>query len=176
MKAFIRIAVIGALFVVVGYSHASAQLKIGVVVSETIITALPEFKQVQQRIETMQQSYLDTLRSVKAEFDQQFQKFQQQAGTLNAETKAQEEARLTQMQQRLQAYQNYHLGPQGTVIQAQNELLQPIRAKVIEAIEAIAKKQNLDAVMEKVEGGFLYVDPKMDITFKVLDHLQSTGK
>ena len=176
MKAFIRVAAIGALFVVAGYTNASAQLKVGVVVSETIISALPEFKQVQQQIETLQKAYLDTLQAVKTDFDQQFQRYQQQAGTLNAETKAKEEERLTQMQQRLQAYQNYHLGPQGTVIQKQNELLQPIRARVIGAIEAIAKQQKLDAVMEKAEGGFLYVDPKIDITFKVLDYLQGGGK
>lgn len=176
MKAFIRVAVIGALFVVAGYSHASAQLKIGVVVSETILDALPEFKQAQARIEAAQKAYVDTLQAAKSELQQQFEQFQQQAGTLNAETKKQEQTRLTQTDQRIQEYQNYHLGAQGTVAQLQNELLQPIRARVLAAIEAIAKQQKLDAVMEKAQGGFLYVDPKIDITFKVLDHLQSGGK
>jgi len=124
----------------------------------------------------MQQAYLDTLKAVRTQFDDKVKTFQQQQGVMDQAARAKEEEQLNQMQQRMQAYQQAHLGPQGTVVQKQAELVEPIRQRVLKAIEAIAKSENLDAVMEKGEGGFLYVDKKLDITFKVLDYInQNTG-
>ncbi len=51
-------------------------------------------------------------------------------------------------------------------------LLQPIRAKVNEAIAAVAKEEKITLVLDKVAGLVLYNDDKMDITYKVLDRMK----
>lgn len=175
MKAFIRVAVLGAVLTIFGISQSSAQVKIGVVKSETIISSMPEFEAAQKQIEALQKTYLDTLQAARQSFDQQVQQYQQQQGIMDQAAKKQQEEKLTQLQQNIQSYQQAHLGPQGTVAQRQAELLQPIRDRVFQAIEVVAKREKIDAVMEKGEGGFLYVDSKLDITFKVLDYIQNSG-
>lgn len=170
MKSFIRTVILAAAVAVIGYSQADAQVKVGVVNSETIIEQMPEFKAIDAQVKALQKAYQDTMQMAKTQFDQQVQQFQQQQGVMDAAAKAKEEERLLGLQQQILGYQEAHLGAQGTVARKQAELVIPVRERVIAAIKAVAQKEKLDAVME--QGGFLYVDTKLDITFKVLDYLR----
>lgn len=170
MKSIIRTAILVIAVTLFGYSFASAQTRIGVVNSETIIEQMPEFKQLEQQVQALQKAYQDSVKMWKDQFEAQVQQFQQQQGVMNADMKAKEEQRLLQMQQQLVAYNEAHLGVQGTVARKRDELAQPVRDRVIAAIKAVAQQEKLDAVME--QGGFLYVDNKLDITYKVLDYLR----
>lgn len=170
MKSFIRTALLAAAVAVIGYSHADAQTRIGVVNSETIIEQMPEFKTIDAQVKALQKAYQDTVQMAKSNFDQQVQQFQQQQGVMDATAKSKEEERLLGLQQQILGYNEAHLGAQGTVARKQAELVAPVRERVIAAIKAVAQQEKLDAVME--QGGFLYVDTKLDITFKVLDYLR----
>lgn len=148
---------------------ASAQVKIGFVDFEVILQQMPEFKAVEQRLRTVQQSYSDTLRAMETEFQTKLESYQKQRELMNPATRAQEEATLGALRDQVLQYQQAHLGQQGTLYQMQAQLVQPIREKIVVAVDKVAKEQKLSAVMEK--GLLVYYDKKMDITYKVMEIL-----
>ena len=54
--------------------------------------------------------------------------------------------------------------------------LAPIRQKVSNAIEAVAKDESLGFVLDKGNGNILYSEEKYDITFKVIDKMKRGSK
>jgi len=168
---FGKIALVAVALFAVNATQADAQLKVGTVQTSKILTDMSEFKEVQGKIKGMQQAYQDTLELANKQFNEQLETFQQNKTTMNPEDVAKTEDQLQAQQQRMLQYQQAHLGSQGTVAQKYDELLQPVRKKVVEAITVIAKREGLDAVMES--GNFVYVDPQLDITYDVLKYLQT---
>jgi outer membrane protein len=170
MKAFSRTILFIVVLLFVGAVTADAQVKLGFVDSEAIVTGLDEFKVVETKIRTLQTSYQDTLRAYEANFKAKLESYQKQQALMTAEARTKEEEQLKGMEQLYYQYQQERFGQQGTLAQVQAQLLQPLKDKVRTAIEKVAKDEKIAAVMEK--GLLIYSDSKMDITFKVLDYLK----
>jgi len=71
--------------------------------------------------------------------------------------------------QAIEKYQLEKFGRGGLYEKKQQELLIPIRQKVLSAIESIAKNEGITVVIEK--SASVYVTPEHDLTFKVMNHL-----
>lgn len=176
MNAFLNGLTIILFFSIMTLS-ASAQataLKIGFVDSETIIQQLPEFKSIEAQLTGARKGFEDSLRVMQTEFQTKLDAYQKQQGLMNAETKAQEEAKLGAIRDRFLQYQQETMGAQGAYAQLQQRLLQPIKEKVTAAIEKVAKDEKISAVMET--GLTIYYDKKLDITFNVLAYLRRAEK
>lgn len=167
-------AAITLLILIAATATADAQVRLGTVNTETIVAAMPQFKQIEERVTALQKSYLDTLNALKNQYDQVFQSYQEKQATMVASDKSAAEQQLVGLQQQFQQYQQSRLGAQGFLMTYQNQLLQPVRELVISAIKAVAKQENLNAVME--ESSLIYVDTNLDITFKVLEYIKKTQK
>lgn len=169
MKALYRASVI-LFLVLIGTAVSQAQVKLGFVDTERIMSQMAELKDVEAKLKTLQSSYQDTLKALEANFNARLESYQKQQGLMTPEAKAKEEQQLKGMGDQFQAYYQDRLGPQGVLVQVQNQLLQPIRDKVRKAIEKVAMDEKLTAVMENAT--LIYFDTKLDITFKVLDYLR----
>lgn len=172
MPAFTKVLVrISAVLLIVGAAaQAQAQTKFGFVNAEKIISQLPEIKDIDQKLSALQTSYADTLRAIEQNYKAKLEAYQRQQAMMVPEAKAKEEEALRLMEQQYNQFRQERLGPQGTLAQYQAQLMQPVREKVRAAIEKVAKEEKLAAVMD--EGAFIFVDTKLDITFKVLDYLK----
>jgi outer membrane protein len=173
MKTFFGAAFV-ILVLVIGTGSAAAQVKIGFVDTDVILQQMKEYKQVEQRLRGLQASYEDTLRVMQTDFQTKLESYQKQRELMNPATRAQEEANLGALRDQIVGYQQANLGQQGTLFQLQAQLVQPIREKVRSAVERVAKDQKLSAVMET--GLMIYYDKKMDITYKVMESLNSGDK
>jgi len=62
----------------------------------------------------------------------------------------------------------------GEVYQKQEELLRPVKEKVLKTIETVAKEEGMQFVFDKTEQAaiLLYADSAYEITYKVLDKLK----
>ena len=170
MKAFVRLGLLMVLLCTGSLTTAFSQVKLAFVDTEVIIQQLPEFKDVETRLQTLQKSYVDTLQALESNYKSKVESYQRQQAMLNAEARANEEAQLKGMGEQYMAYQQDRLGPQGKLAQFQSQLLEPIKQKVRSAIEKVAKDEKATAVMDKAM--LIYFDSKLDITFKVLDYLR----
>ncbi|NTU96424.1 MAG: OmpH family outer membrane protein [Chlorobiaceae bacterium] len=148
---------------------AQSSEKVGVVDSGKILERLPETKQaeagmkafvgpLQQELERMQQNYQKAVLA-----------YRQQAGSMTKPARDQKEKELTLQGQAIEKYQQEKFGRGGVVDRKQQELLSPIRQKVLSSIESMAQKEGYGMIIEKNVS--LFVTPELDLTFKVMNQL-----
>jgi outer membrane protein len=172
IRSIVALATIIAAVACMAPAGASAQsaVKVGIVNFDEIISKLPEFKQVEGELQSIQQRYMDTLRALQTNLEAMANAYQKQQALLNQEAKAAEEQKIVASRDELLRYQQDRLGQGGAFAQTQARLLQPIREKVRGAIERVAKSEKITLVLEA--NATVYFDDKTDITFKVLDNLK----
>ncbi len=140
--------------------------KVGVVDSGKILQLMPETKRAEATLQT-------TVTPLRKEFERMNQElknlvtsYEQHKSTLTKAAKAQQEKELTAKAQALQKYQQTS---SGSVEKKRQELLLPIRQKIVTAIASIAQRDGFTVVVEK--GSALYIAPEHDLTVKVMAQL-----
>ena len=80
---------------------------------------------------------------------------------------------LEKLQKEAMELQNFSRAKEEEIGNRRDVLLEPIRLKVKEAIESVAKAEKLSMVLAKDNASVvMYFDPKTDITFRVIDRLK----
>lgn len=141
--------------------------------SETIIKELPEAIAASKHIDEMGQKIRDTLQLMQKEFEERVGSYRKQESMMTADARQKEEEAINGLRTRFMQYQELKTAE---VQQLRESYLKPIREKVQTAIEAIAKEEKINLVLDKVAGIILYSEDKADITYKVLDRMKRGEK
>ena len=97
----------------------------------------------------------------------------QQKASLAASTRASVEQQILQKEEEAQKYQQELFGEDGKLMQKRIELIKPIQTKVFAAIEAYAKANGYDLVLDKASNAsMLYVNDAIDHTAQVIEQLK----
>ena len=141
---------------------ASAQ-NIGHLNSQEIMAIMPETKQMSEKLDSLQGSYETQLANMQEEFNKKVAEFQQQQATMSPSILEYRQQELAQMEQRMQVfYQTIQKDLQAKQV----EYLQPIQARLLEAINKVGTAQGCTYVMDKAS--MLYVAPDaLDLTAAV---------
>ncbi len=78
-----------------------------------------------------------------------------------------------EIQARIDAYQKKAMPIQQELMKAQQQKGKEVIGPAREAINAVAKKNKLNMVVERNQGGLLYIDEGLDITADVIKQLDS---
>lgn len=167
-----RLSVLFMVALVAGAMASAQTTKIGVVNAEVILKELPEALNASKTIEEAGLKIRDTLQMMQKEFESRIESYRKQEAMMTADGKRKEEEALNALRTRFLQYQEEKLGNTGEIARMREGLLQPIRAKVNDAIAAVAKEEKITLVLDKVAGLVLFNDDKMDITYKVLDRMK----
>ncbi len=146
-----------------------AGLKFGVVDIETILKEMPEAIDADKKLKEIGTKWQDTLITMKKDFDDRIQKYQKQKSLMNTEQQTKEEESLQSLQMKMMQYQEQKFGNSGELNLTREKFLEPIRIKVRNAIQKVAKDEKLSLVLDKGNPAVLYFEDKFDLTFKVLD-------
>ena len=160
MKKFI----ICAICAICGFTTASAQ-KFGHVNTQEIIQAMPEFTTARTEIEKLTDQYEADLKSMQEELQKKGEAFEKEAATLPDNIKERREKELNELYQRIQ--QTYQDNQQA-LARAQQEKMQDITTKVLDAIKAVGQEGNYVYIME-IGGGVPYISTTLstDVTAQV---------
>ncbi len=169
MRIRVLAGVVVAFFCVVSLP---AQVKIGVVDSEVILQQLDEAKRADQILKELERKYRDSLQKIEQQYIAEMQKYEKQKGMMTEQARQQMEQRILALREQYLAFQQEKFGVTGEIAQKQQELLQPIREKILQAIEAVAKAEKVNFVFDKAAPALLYFENKYNLTYKVLDYLQ----
>lgn len=151
---------------------SQANLKVGIVNVETIVSELPEAKDADLAIKQQGQLYRDTLQNKQKVLQTKLEEYQKQKAMMTAEKQQQTEQELQMMNSELMQYQNQVFGQTGELAQLQESYLEPIRNKVKKAIDKVAMTEGLHLVIDKSSPYLLYSVEKFDVTFRVLDEIK----
>ena len=165
----VRIVFVAAATLLASTFAGAQTFKIGVVSTDVIIKELPEAIKASKTMEELGLKYRDTLQMMQKEFESRAENYGKQEAMMTADAKRKEQEALMALQQRFRAYQEEKTVEMKKM---QEDLLQPIRQKVTDAINAVAKEEKLTIVLEKAFGLVLYSEDKADVTYKVLDRMK----
>ena len=152
-------------------SVASAQLKIGYILSERIRTEYEEFKEAESQLQL-------EYRKVQFEFDQMVVKMDSlkqdyEIKRLMALDKGESiRQELEQMERSIQNYQAEKIGPQGELMKKQAQMEYEILGKVKKAVDKVAIDGGYDYIID-ASVGLLYFKSKYDMTDDVLHELRN---
>ena len=144
MKKFI----ICAICAICGFTTANAQ-KFGHVNSQEIIQAMPEFTKARTDIEALTKQYEADLKSMQEELQKKSEAYEKEQATLPANIKERREKELQDMYTKIQ--QSYQDNQQA-LAKEQQEKMQAITAKVLEAIKSVGQAGGYVYIMDLAAG------------------------
>ncbi len=171
-----------AAFAVAPEVQAQTTPKIGYTDYELIIVQMPEYRNLQQQLQTQAQNDQKELAAKEQDIQEKFAAYQDQSGVLSPEARQTREQEIVQLQTDLQQDQQRRLKALDT---RQNELLQPLLEQLQSAIDEVAKARGLTLVLSSrvsTEPVILFASETqtVDVTAEVMSKLgismtQSSG-
>jgi outer membrane protein len=149
-------------------------LKLGYVDSQVILNQFSEAVKAQGDLDALTNRWSAQLDSMTMNYQQNLADYQKQATLLSEDKKLGLQKELVAKEQSILDFRRQKFG-QGTgeIYQRQEEIFNPVKAKIYKAIELIAKEEGMQFVFDKSgDIMLLYADTAFDITFKVLDRLK----
>ena len=139
--------------------------KFGHVNSQEIIQAMPEFAKARTDIEALTKQYEADLKSMQEELQKKSEAYDKEQATLPANIKQRREQELQEMYQKIQkSYQDN----QQALANAQQEKMQAITTKVLDAIKQVGTAGNYVYIMD-LSSGIPYISTTLstDVTAEV---------
>ena len=157
-------------------SYAQAPVKIGYADPDYILSQLPEAKQIDAELKSLQTQLKGQIETKVSEFQKKLADYQANLNTMLAPVRENTERELQQLQQNLEKLQQ---DAQTTVQNKQNQLMQPVYLKIGKGIEAVAKENGYTLILSNQVGGLdvvLYGEETLDVSDLVLKNLGITPK
>lgn len=140
-------------------SAASAQnLKFAHVNFNELVQLMPEMDSARVQLETTQMEIQETYQSMINEFQTKYTQFSEKQSTWTASVKASKERELSEIQTRIQEFEQTS---QQELQQVQNALMAPIYQKAQETVQKLAKAQGFIFVFDASQ--LLYIDEAQSI-------------
>jgi len=159
-----------ALFLIIP-NFALAQ-KLGHIDSEYVLNKMPEYSEKKAEIDQLAKDYQKEVRSLLSEVEAMRSDLRSKEVLFTAEMKKEREAEIEKKAQEALDKQTQLFGFDGLLFKKQEELLQPLRQKLWEAVESVARQRGLDYILDKAaDVGIIYSNPVHDYTEYVLEEL-----
>lgn len=139
--------------------------KFGHLNSQQIMNDMPEFVKARGEIEATAKQYENDLKAMQDELQRKAQEYEKTKSTMNATKQKETEDELMKLNEKIRtAYNDNTQALQKT----QQEKMQPITAKLVNAIQAVGKAGNYVYIMD-VTSGIPYISQTLseDVTAKV---------
>ena len=151
-----------------------ADVKIGYIDSNEIMTKFEEVRQVQVSLEKEQRKLQAEMENLIQQLDSLNQEYERQRLLMSDSRRQEKEQELVRSEKQIQKFQMDKFGPEGEIYRKQNQLLKPVLAKVDEAIQAIGERQGFDYILDAVAGGIVYALPQNNLTEDVIEELRKS--
>ena len=151
-----------------------ADVKIGYIDSNEIMTKFEEVRQVQVSLEKEQRKLQAEMENLIQQLDSLKQEYDRQRLLMSDSRRQEKEQELVRSEQQIQKFQMDKFGPEGEIYRKQNQLLKPVLAKVDEAIQAVGKRQQYDYIMDAVGGAIVYALDSNNLTEDVIEELRKS--
>jgi outer membrane protein len=151
--------------------------KTGYVDSQVILAQYAPAIKAQSDLDAIAAKWTAQRDSMLAQLQSAYQAYGTQKEMMTPEKQRETEQQLVTQQQNIQRFESQKFAqPNGELYQKNEELLAPVKAKIMDAIAKVAQAEGLHFVFDKTgDVVLLYADDQFDITYKVLDKLK-TGK
>ena len=157
--------IICAICALCGFTTANAQQKFGHVNSQEVIQAMPEFAKARTDIEALTKQYEADLKQMQDELQKKGEAFEKEQATLPENIKQRRQTELNEMYQKIQ--QSF-LDNQQALAKEQQDKMQAITTKVVDAIKAVGQAGGYVYIMDTASGiPYISTTLSTDVTAQV---------
>lgn len=122
--------------------------KVGYINTETILAAIPEYKVAQERLEALGKQYKDRIDGEVKKIEVLYTNYQSAKASLNEYQRNQKETEIINLERNVKEQQKTYFGQDGVMQKKSEELLNPVKTKVQQAIDQIAKEGNFMLIFD----------------------------
>ena len=146
--------------------------KFGHLNSQQVMNDMPEFVKARGEIEATAKQYENDLKAMQDELHRKAQEYEKTKSTMNATKQKETEDELMKLNEKIRTAYNDN---SQALQKAQQEKMQPITAKLVNAIQAVGKAGNYVYIMD-ITSGIPYISQTLseDVTSKVKAELAKT--
>jgi len=141
-------------------SQAQNPVKIGYIDFNTLLAAMPGIDSVKIKLQNYQKTLTDQMDAMKAEFENKYSDYQSQAAGMSDLIKQTKEKELTDLQARIDAFQQKATQDLQT---KQQELVDPFIQKAKVAIKDVAKENKYTYILNAIEDVIIYKEDADDV-------------
>ena len=156
MKKTLLIAALAMMSVAVYAQHKFAHVNF-----TELVQLMPEADQARATMDASSKEASETYQAMADEFNTKYQQYQQKVSSWPQSTREIKEKELTDMQQRIQEFQQ---SVQAELQQQQQQLMAPIYSRAREAIEALAKEGGYIYVLDETTALYIDKEQSVDLT------------
>jgi outer membrane protein len=168
---FMRIYTFCIFFIIFGPNFVRAQ-RFGYIDSQFILSRMPEYKKAQEEIARLTELWEKEILNMSRNIESMYRSLQAEQILLTEEMRKERQDAISQKENELKEYQRKVFGVGGLYFLKKEELIKPIQDKIWEAVDKVAKKNNLAILFDKAgELVMVYTDPRFDYTDFVLEEL-----
>ena len=158
------------------FSFILAEIKIGYVDSNEIMSNFEEVRQVQVDLEKEQRRLEGDFNILVSRLDSLKQDYDRQRLLMSETRRNEKENDITNMEKAIQKFQLDKFGPEGEIYKKQNQLLKPVLGKIDAAIQQVGRDRGYDYILDAMSGALLYALDSHNLTEAVMDELsKATG-
>lgn len=158
--------------VTVATTQVFAQHEIGYVDTDMIMNEIPEYTGVQQRLESIANEWREDIENMQVEIEQLRQEFEAREILFTPEVRRQRQQEIDQKVRERERYIEQRFGPDGDYFRQQQELLEPLQQRILEAVITVADREGYDHVYDRSgDYSFLYSRGDYNISRDVLEEL-----
>ncbi len=166
------ILLLPVLFLLMSAQTLTAQQKIGYIDSEVIMREIPEYTGIRQRLETIAQNWKEEIDEMQVEIERLRQDFEAREILFTPDIRRQRQQEIDNKVREREQFINRRFGPEGDYFRQQEELLEPLQQRILEAVIKVAEREGFDHVFDRAgDYLFLYSRTRWDISRNVLEEL-----
>jgi len=166
-----RVCLITIFFLIFGLNFVNAQ-RFGYIDTDFVLNKMPDYKKAQGEINQLSEAWEKEIQDMAKKIEGMYSAYQAEQVLLTEEMRKERTTAIQKKETELKEYQKKVFGFEGLYFLKKQELIKPIQDKVWDAVDKIAKKNNLAIVFDKSgELVMIYTDPRYDYTDFVLDEL-----
>lgn len=166
-----RISASAILFFVV-CSSLLAQTKVGYVATDIIRDRLPAAQQAEKQLETITAEWKKELEDKRMAIDRLRNDIDKNRLIWSDSERIEKQQLLDRLTRDREKFAKDKFGAGGEFDLRVRELYKPIEEKIAAAIQEVALTEGFDMVWDKSKHPLVYVNPKYDITVKVMERLE----
>lgn len=153
---------------------AYAQQKVGYVNSTKIFQEIPEAQDAQKRIDAITKPYQDSLAAMERDLQTKIEEYQKKEALMNEAAKRSAQQEFGDLKRKYDEFRFEKFGNEGDIAKQTDKIINPLKEKILRAIESVAKAEKYTFVFDQTENVkvLLYGDPREDLTNRVIDKLK----
>jgi outer membrane protein len=121
---------------------------------------MPEYKKYTADLKAYEKTLVDQITAMEKEFETKYKAYEVTAKTTSDEIRQVKEKELTDLQARLQSFKQT---AEEKFADKKQELLNPIKAKAVNAIQDVAKEKVYSYILDESAGSIIYALPTDNI-------------